>query len=868
MRSLCCLCLTIFLSLGLPSPCRGGFGATNTVIFASTDDSDEDGLEDAIEEEIGTDPFEPDSDGDDWDDFAEFINQTDPNDPNDFPRTSIIATDGAGTGDPGLRLKIKELLTAHRVRNGTSPNNNPNGILSLDYYYLKGNLPDLAVKLQRSDLKSGSYLLLWRHLLRWNPLGNEQRYTVSVKTDDGHTVLTWQTPEPVGTTWSHVGLPFVVKPAEEGKVLTLSVTPESGGMQYAVADFAVVSAGIEADVDRDGHIARDERPKGGRPLRHWVNDDDDHGEWQGQADLPGLTVSSDHASPGVDGLRDLVDFMPINLNLARVIRLLPPTDGFDYFLRNEDRAVQVVLTSLSPAAAGTIHRNPDLRTFGNDLDGPIATAEVLMPDNQGRIALPLTFVERLRDRGNGVLLLEGTRTTHRPLWVEIFQHGRCVAKLEQPLAVGPVESMYRHVDLSGVAREFSGRPAERPKKPRLHQIDEPAGRPDIESSDRWVVMIHGYNVPADSARSWHAETFKRLHVMGSDARFVGVTWNGDTGLDYHKAVFQAFQTGDEVPRALGFLDASRTTLIAHSLGNIVASQAVQAGFTPACYFMLNAALPIEALAGEADLSLQATAMTEHRWRPYPRKLYASDWSRIFSADDPRSTYTWINCFSRIRSAGNVINCFSPGEDVTNCPPETQSASVLATLWAGRSVDYGVWKTQELLKGVGANRSLAMLAMERSQGGWGFNLGWRGRFVPHGPDKAAGGHYELVDPVTAGKLSPHLLRIYPFFRHFREIRIHYPGPMRLSPLLNLQDLRYDLLARGIPSQSYAAWAEPVPGMANLDLEQTGRNPAARWPTDGHTDKKRSHRWLHSDFKNVALPFVHPLFATMSQTPAHR
>ena len=122
MRSLCCLCLTIFLSLGLPSPCRGGFGATNTVIFASTDDSDEDGLEDAIEEEIGTDPFEPDSDGDDWDDFVEFINQTDPNDPNDFPRTSIIATDGAGTGDPGLRLKIKELLTAHRVRNGTSPN--------------------------------------------------------------------------------------------------------------------------------------------------------------------------------------------------------------------------------------------------------------------------------------------------------------------------------------------------------------------------------------------------------------------------------------------------------------------------------------------------------------------------------------------------------------------------------------------------------------------------------------------------------------------------------------------------------------------------------------------------------------------------
>lgn len=95
--------------------------------------------------------------------------------------------------------------------------------------------------------------------------------------------------------------------------------------------------------------------------------------------------------------------------------------------------------------------------------------------------------------------------------------------------------------------------------------------PDSETNGRWVVLIHGYNVPADGARGWHAETFKRLHVLGSKARFVGLTWNGDTGLDYHKAVYHAFQTGDEVPKALGFLDASRTTLIGHSLG--ISSQA-------------------------------------------------------------------------------------------------------------------------------------------------------------------------------------------------------------------------------------------------------------------------------------------------------
>ena len=43
----------------------------------------------------------------------------------------------------------------------------------------------------------------------------------------------------------------------------------------------------------------------------------------------------------------------------------------------------------------------------------------------------------------------------------------------------------------------------------------------------------------------------------------------------------------------------RTTLVAHSLGNIVACQGVQAGFTPAHFYLLNAALPLEAIAGES-----------------------------------------------------------------------------------------------------------------------------------------------------------------------------------------------------------------------------------------------------------------------------
>src|SRR5690606_9238073 len=72
---------------------------------------------------------------------------------------------------------------------------------------------------------------------------------------------------------------------------------------------------------------------------------------------------------------------------------------------------------------------------------------------------------------------------------------------------------------------------------------QPVDYPDSLTNGKYFVFLHGFNVDADSARGWNAEVFKRLHVMGSKARFVGVQWNGSPPsiipgkyLDYHKAV--------------------------------------------------------------------------------------------------------------------------------------------------------------------------------------------------------------------------------------------------------------------------------------------------------------------------------------------
>ena len=839
------------------------------------EDSDGDGLDDEIELQLGTDPTHQDTDNDAWHDLAELIHGTDPCDPEDHPRLSAEST----MPPPTLRNNLRKdaiRLSAGGTASIRRPEKATPGSLSVRFYHLPGFNPDAAAEMRNSTLAAGSHLLVWSQMVRHNPLQVRQHYVVSIRRNDGKVIREWHTPAEVDTRWRHAGVAFTLTPEDQPHGLTITIIPTgSAGLQYTVGDFIVLRAELEVDADRDGIIVAGERPAGGRPLRHWINDDDDAGDWQEKADLPGLADhEADHAKPGIDGQRDLVDFIPLNLAIGPVVRKFPPSAGFRYLLCNDDRAIQVVPTSLSRATIGAVHRNSSLSVFGPMLERPQTEAEVLMPDADGSVELPTTFIDHIIARNHGIVLLEASRSTVRPLRLEIRRDDQVITRLELPLAIGPVESMYRHVDLTPLGRTYTGTPMPTKSLPRRTSVADPPGLPDAESGSSWVVMIHGYNVPAKAARGWQAETFKRLRALGSNARFVGVTWNGDTGLDYHQAVFQAFQAGDGLPRSLRFIDAARTTLVAHSLGNIVASQGVQAGFTPAHYFLLNAALPIEAIAGESTAQTHAPDMTEASWRAYPRRLFAAEWWKLQPPGRQRHGYAWPNCFSRVRLLGDAVNCFSAGEDVTNCPPAMTSASVLATLWAGRSVDYGVWKTQELLKGVGWTRSLGALPMERSQGGWGFNSAWRGRFIPSGPDRMLGGRYELLSPDVAAQITDAQLIAHPFFRPFEQRWLHAPSTTPGSPLVEAPRVRYDLLARGLPALSPAAGSTPIPvtggagSVTNYDLETQGRPVGGSWPADGHRSPLTNDRWLHSDFKNVALPCVYPLFLNMINRGALR
>jgi hypothetical protein len=73
------------------------------------------------------------------------------------------------------------------------------------------------------------------------------------------------------------------------------------------------------------------------------------------------------------------------------------------------------------------------------------------------------------------------------------------------------------------------------------------------------------------------------------------------------------------------------------------------------------------------------------------------------------------------------------------------------------------------------------------------------------------------------------------------------------------VRYDVLARGVPAMSFAVAPNPLHGVVNFDMEEEGRD-SSRWPAEGHGGF-RTGNWIHSDFKNLALLYVAPMYDAM-------
>ena len=636
--------------------------------------------------------------------------------------------------------------------------------------------------------------------------------------------------------------------------------------------YLTIQASFTVDANRDGIIDDQDvnAVNAAKPYRFWSNDDNDSGAIGGNdvpgqptgnfnmADNPDYETTSNATIGQVDGVSDLVDFFPVFLEIKQLLGVLPHTTaGITYKLKHADSALNFVYTNKTRAEAFDHLRKVMSTGYGSGFTQPAGSARTDKITAAG-VALSTAFLDGIKNNDWGVILVEGCATTTAPLRLVVEKDGVEIAEVAVNIKISPVEQMFRHVNLTAVPKNYDGSAPNIPQPAEATRTGQPPAYPDSLTNGKYFVFVHGYNVHAQKARGWQAEVFKRMYALGSKARFVGVTWHGATGLDYHRAVYHAFQTGDALAGALAFTGNADVTIAAHSLGNMVVGHAIQsAGFTPSRYYMVNAATPLEAYAiGDVGANEPAN-MTELAWRSYVPRLYMANWHELFAAtpSDNRGRFTWKLFFQNVAlTNGLAHNFYSEEEDVVTDADGNTSASVMATLLnQGFDVSTGAWKAQELVKGVDWSTSLVSIFMIRGQAGWGFSPYWDDVYG----DPGTGMIQTRKSPADAAQLSDAQLREHPFFADFLEPALVSTNASTASAEAGEANVRYDLFARAIPAMSNAAAANSMTSLGNRNYPMHTAGKAQNngaFPTP-------DNMWRHSDFKDVALPYVYPMYEEM-------
>ena len=790
-------------------------------------DPDHDGLTNSEEATWGTSSLTDDSDGDHVPDGEEVRNGSDPADGTDrgrpASRVPVDFTFGDHSGSQSEKYRL--VLTP---KSGSGPGDTP-----AEKSWVNATYGGLETK--RAMLKRG-----WTYEVRLHHAGSKE------SPPDYDYTLRWTAPAGAG----------IVTNDPQG-LLGVDDTGHVFAGEGKVAWIAVVDGVVVGDYDRrDGFTSDDyRRVYAGKPLRHWFNDDNDGAGaiHKGPEDVPGVHACPDWMTDKVDGVADVVDFTPVWIGLGRSLAqvgefLGESADHFQIRLSQDDGAVNVVWTSLTTNTVRSF-LSSDVAGCGEELQDALAEAGTVQVTPEG-VDLPDAFVKAMRaDPSKGVVLLEGRpgedgSGSELPLRVECFRKpcgkgSRPLFSMKLPLGISRVEDMYRWMDLRNGLLPGSGLP-ERPSEANFSA--------DECLDSRHYVFIHGYNVTTNSARGWAAEMFKRLRQSGMNSRFTAVDWFGDESHispewipilggespDYHINVSNAFASAELLASRWHEL-AGDKVILAHSLGNVVASSAAvdfRVGYVR--YYMMNAAVPMEAY----DARVRHSEMEAFAWRTIPQRYWASEWYSFGSnANDARSLLTWRGRFAGI---ANAVNCYSPTEDTLG-----NSSNVEWIL--GRIARGKFWAMQEFTKGTW----LQSMTHSYSEGGWAFNSHY---------ERRSGNSPKRRKPPPSLKkrlesLSDEQVAVHPAFKPFADSWLHttnYVGEGTVLPI------RGRILGSAIPALSFAAGANPIGERRVSENRSYIDFTADDWPQKSWLGFGSTKFWRHSDVKNVPYRYTGGFF----------
>ncbi|NTV15674.1 MAG: hypothetical protein HGA96_17385, partial [Desulfobulbaceae bacterium] len=700
-----------------------------------------------------------------------------------------------------------------------------------------------------------------------------------------------------------------VKAASSPAILVSKyISPEGAEVEADRLLLTLYELALVPDYNRDGKIdeADEGKVNADKPWRFWVNDDDDKASDQvsglGGDDTPG--AGADHKDAVVNGIRDLVDFFALHLDIAKTLSLLPPAAGYSYALRQLDAAVGIVETTLAVE-----HSNAYLEDL--DMAAGLRAAPVKTADDKG-LVLTQAFLEMIAaDPAKGVLLVEGRKESLAPLVLEVRDSvGAVILSQSFPLDIMPISKMTGHKDLRPVAGGSPGDPSRKPVRPPYTMTKD---------SSKVLVWMHGYYVNPTEARATYAEVFKRFFHAGLKGQFYGVSWYGDPPgaaigpPHYHQASVNAFATAQDFALFVEGLDGE-VSIAAHSLGNLVAGCAIQdhnlIRFNK--YFAIDAAVALEAY-GQVEVNEGMVKVED--WLDYWKysgtdlqgkpvsgdKFLASEWYRLFAGSgDNRKYLTWRNRLDNVPT-GKVYNFYSSTEEVLRAYPDDDLVKYWDLLQNYDDIigylSIFTWVKQEKFKG--RNLALNLGGISSPFVGWSFS-GNYWKFELFSLD-----HRRHLTPEEAvNEISKEALRTEPFFAvetsllnpsHILDDLVasdpndSVPSGFVMkkvsatglagyythnAPALDRVSVKDWLLAEAFPATTLPMGANnsgAIKQEQNIDMSGVKNSDGGcckteelRWPRDVPYQNQRV--WRHSDYKDVPYQHVYGFYSRIKQLSA--
>ncbi|MBN1865446.1 MAG: hypothetical protein JW808_11140, partial [Victivallales bacterium] len=360
---------------------------------------------------------------------------------------------------------------------------------------------------------------------------------------------------------------------------------------------------IAMDGDRDGEI--DFNDPEDKKYLFWVNNDvDTEYRWFDWGLLRWILAEDDMSSGSpncnddiINSKRDLDDFTRVHVQVCDIVSQ-PPDVTYHFTFKNSEQ----IQANIFKAVPNSIGREGTLDCLSNvDVaDIQIKEKKILTAVSDSEVLLPNEYI----NSGNrpSCFLLEGKRTGTGYLTFVVKLNGKSIGESRVWLDLREIEHFYEKLVVDhrpgGDGNLVS--PNSRSDGPYTYEPE----------ADEYVLHVHGWNMADWEKDRWSETVFKRLWWQGYKGHLGSFQWPTLTGYSsssYVSSEWRAWRSESALSNRLTVLNSrfpGEVRLIAHSMGNVVAGEAISMSQQGAVkrYIAMQAAIPGHAYDNNLEIT--------------------------------------------------------------------------------------------------------------------------------------------------------------------------------------------------------------------------------------------------------------------------